>query len=401
MRFYYQAQRVTGEIERGEIEAASKKEAITRLESLGLFPIYLEEIKPSILGKEIRIEIIGEKDLILFYRQLSFLVSGGVSLVEALKIIGGQTAKKGFREIILEIAKEIGAGKKFSEALSSFPNFSPFQVSLIKIGEETGKLSESLILLCEHLEHDWGLENRIITLLLYPSLVLFIITAILIFIFLNIIPGLEPIFLTSQISLPLITKILISLSHFFRQFLFFLVVSFLLLSFYLYFIREKMGAFFSKFLLSFPLIKESIKKIYLARIALSLSILQEAGLSILESLTLTAEFVGNALYQKEILNARERIEKGFSLSSALGKNSQLFPPIFSAMILVGEQTGRTAESMKKISNFFQEEVERTMENFLRILEPLLILILGLLVGIVVYSFYLPLYRIISSAGEGI
>lgn len=399
MRFYYQAQRVTGEIERGEIEAISREEAIKNLENLGLFVTYIEEIKPSIFAKEIRIEFIGERDLILFYRQLSILVESGIPLVEALKTIGGQTAKKNFREAIMGMAKEVASGKKFSEVLSLFPKSSPFQISLVKIGEETGKLAQSLFLLSEHLENNYLLRQRMISILLYPALIFFIMVAILIFSFFYIIPVLEPIFLASKISLPLITKILISLSHFLRNFLPFIVVFLILSIFYLLSLGKRIRKYLSKISLYLPLIKDGLRKIHLARVALSISILHEAGVSILEGLALTAEMVGNEIYKEAVLEAKEGVEKGFPLSGTLAKRPDLFPPIFSTMVLIGERTGKTGESLKKISEFFQVEVERAMENFLRILEPLLIVTLGIIVGFVVYSFYLPLYRVISFAGE--
>lgn len=400
MRFYYQGKKLTGEIESGEIEALDQKEARAILESQGIFVEFLKETPPSLFEKEIIFERIKEKDLVFFFYQLATLVSAGVPLVEALKVLEAQTKKRILKEKILEITKEVASGKKLSEACQNYPEvFSRYHLSLIKIGEETGRLPETLNLLSNYVEKNYLLKQRLISAILYPALVFFIFVLIVLLIFFVVVPKLEPIFFGYLEKLPLITKIIILLSHFFRENLWFFLA---LLSFfvvYLYFIFERAKEFFSKAIIFWPKIGENFKKIYLARFAFSLATFQQAGMSILEALTLSSQTVGNEIYKKEIEKLREGVERGYPLSVVLLRNPELFPPIFSQMIAIGEKTGKTREALQKISQFFEQELERTIQDFLTILEPLLILVLAIFVGLIVVGLLLPIYQVIMGAPE--
>ncbi len=398
MRFYYQGKRITGEVETGELEATTREEAIKLLESSGIVVDFIEEIKPSIFEKEIFFERIGEKDRVYFFYQLKTLVGSQVPLVEALKTLAQATKKKILKEKILQIAQEVAAGKKLSEACAQFPEiFSFYHLSLIKIGEETGRLPECLQLLADYVEKISTLKQKILSAILYPALVFVILVGMLYLIFFKLVPRLEPIFSSIE-SLPLLTWAIVSLSHFLRENKIFFLGIILIGGVYLFFLGERLKKSFSTFLISFPKIGEIFKKVYLARMAFSLFTCHEAGISLIESLTLTAETVGNEIYKKAILDLRSGVEKGFPLSAVLSRYRELFPPVFIQMVLVGEKTGKSRETLAKISQFYEREVETAIQAFLTILEPVLILILAVGVGLVVVGLLVPIYQSIMAGG---
>ncbi len=403
MKFNYQARTEEGELQIGVVEAGSKEIALSILERYGLYITYLEEAeKKPLFAKEIRLfRWVSRKEIVVFTRQLSILFKSAVPLVESLKTIGRQSANPVFRDIILKITEDVNSGNSLSSALLSYPRqFSPFYVGMVKSGEAGGKLSESLLYLAEHLEREYNLSSKITGAFIYPVFIFFLFFVMGIMMSVYILPGLVEIMEGFGGELPFSTKITLSLFGIFAGYWWlFLIFGIFLIVALPYFSRTKTGKkFFDHFFLKAPLIKDLIKKIYLSRFAENLATLISGGLPIARALEVTADVAGNEIYKNIILTTRDRVRKGETISSVLEKYPEYISPLFLQMVLVGEKSGQLASTLLNVVDFYQQEVERTTDSFIKLLEPILILFLGLLVGGVVISIFIPLYQLIGGMG---
>jgi type IV pilus assembly protein PilC len=400
MKFLYQARTKEGDVKSGTIEASSREVALSLLQKLGYYVTYLEEEKPSIYAKELKIfQRISLKDLFIFSRQFSIMLNSKVPIVESLTTIAAQTKNPELKEIISDIAEEVEAGSSLSKALLKYPKvFSPFYVAMVKAGEASGKLSQTLNFLANHLEREYNVRGKIRGAMTYPVLVLvvfFVIFGIMIF---SILPSFENILKEREVEVPFITKVILSFSKILREkfFIIALVLGAIIILIFYYLKTEEGKRFFDKISLKIPFFGEISKQSILSRFAQNLSTLTSAGLTLTEALEIVEEIVGNAEYKNAVSKIKEGVKKGETISSITTLYPELFPPLFTQLVLVGEKTGTLTNSLSAISNFYQSETEKAIESFLRILEPLLIIILGVLVGGLMLSVLLPLYRIIGT-----
>ena len=397
MKFNYQARTKKGEIQAGVVEASSKEAAILLLQKYGLYITYLEEVKVPFYAWEVKIfKRISSRDIVLFSRQLSIMFSSRVSLVEALVTIASQTKNLEFRERILDLSREVEGGSAFSKALSRHPKiFSSFYISMVKSGETSGKLSESLSYLADHLEREYHLVSRLQGAMIYPSLVIMVASVVLLLMIFFVIPQLTKVFQEAGQPLPIVTQLVIGLSLFLRKwgFLFIGLLAGLVI-FVLRYIKTLEGKEnFDKISLRLPLIGDLLKMVYLSRLAENLSTLISGGLPIAQALETTGEVVGNAVYKEIIFLTRDEVRKGEPVSSVLRRYPEAFPPMFCQMTLVGEKTGTLEKTLLNVVDFYQKEVNMSIDNLLSILEPVLIVFLGVIVAGLMAAVLLPLYRI--------
>lgn len=400
MKFIYQARTVKGEIKSGIIEASSKDSALELLQKSGLFVTYLEEEKLPIFSKELKIfRKISLRDLVLFSRQFAVLFSSGVPIVESLSTLAGQTKNLELREIVSDLSKEVESGTSLSNSLLKYRKiFSPFFIAMIKAGEASGKLSECLNYLAEHLEREYNLKSKITGALIYPAIILILFLVILTLMVFLILPSFEEILLESGVDVPLITKMVLFFSRFLRNnfLILFLLIFFPILILIRYFKTEDGKKKFDRLVLKIPFLGQIISQSLLSRLSVNLSTLISSGLMITESLEILENIVGNEIYRKAISEIRESVKKGISISSISSLYPEIFPPLFNQMVLVGEKTGKLSTCLIQVGEFYQKESERSIENFIRILEPLLIVSLGILVGGLMATVLLPLYRIVGA-----
>ena len=396
MKFNYQARTKKGEIQAGVIEASSKEAAILLLQKYGLYITYLERTEVPFYAREVEIfKRVSRRDIVLFSRQLSIMFASKVSLVEALSTIASQTKNLEFREIILDLSQEVEGGNAFSKALSRHPQiFSSFYISMVKSGEESGKLSESLAYLADHLEMEYYLISRIRGAMIYPFLVITVATVVLFLMMFFVIPQLTKVLQESSLPLPIVTRLVIGLSLFLRKWGFFFIgLLAVLIIFVLRYIATSSGKEnLDKILLRLPIIGETLKMVYLSRFAENLSTLISGGLPIAQALEITGDIVGNTVYQEIIFAARDEVRKGEPISSVLARYPEFFPPVFTQMTLVGERTGTLDKTLMDLVSFYQKEVDRGVENLLSVLEPLLIVFLGGIVAGLMVAILMPLYK---------
>ncbi len=400
MKFNYQARTKKGEVQSGTIEASSREAALVLLQKYGLYVTLLEAVGAvPVYARKIKIfEKTSRKDIVLFSRQLSLLFKSKVPLVEAIQVLSGQTKNLDLKEKIIELSEAVEGGTSFSVALSRYPQiFSSFYVSMVRAGETSGKLSESLEYLADHLERDYHLASKMKSMLIYPLLILFVVILVLALMVFFIIPQIGIVLQGNGQELPTITKISLGFSAFLRQWWWLIILGIFLLFFSItqYYRTEEGKKFFDRASLRLPIIGEFLKMIYLSRFAENLSTLISGGLPITQSLEITGEIVGNTAYKEVIFRTRDWVRKGEQISQVLADFPEIFPPVFVQMTLVGEKTGTLDSSLTHIVGFYKKEIDRTVDTFLNILEPALIVILGIIVAGLMFSVLMPLYDMIA------
>jgi type IV pilus assembly protein PilC len=400
MKFNYQARNKKGETQTGVIEASSRDAAAQLLSRHDLYVTLLDEEKATpVYSKRLTfLDRVSVRDIMLFSRQLSIMFQSRVSLVEALQVLGSQMKNASFKEKIFEISESVEGGTAFSQAIEKYPSlFSSFYVNMVKSGEASGTLSGVLDYLADHLEREYYLSSKIKGALVYPSFIVFVALAVLFLMMYFVIPNLSKVLESTGAELPGITKAVLWLAGFIRTWgLLLLLLAGVGIFFVYRYAKTKEGKrFFSVLFLQTPSVKQFLQMIYLSRFAENLSTLIGGGLPIVQCLDITANIIGNDVYKDIIEEAREEVKRGGRISQVLQKYPSQFPPVFTQMVFVGEKSGTLDKSLMSVVRFYQKEVEGAVEQLLSVLEPALIVVLGLLVGGMMASVMLPLYNMAS------
>lgn len=397
MKFNYQARTKTGEVQTGVVEASSRDAALDLLQGYGLFVTILEEQegKPFYAKKIKLFGRVSSKDLVAFSRQLSLMFKSRITLMQSLRTLAEQTGNQEFKEKILAISEEIESGTPFSQALERFPKlFSSFFSSMVKSGEASGTLSESLDYLANHLEREYDLFSKVKGALVYPAMIVFVSVAVLLLMMFFVVPNLAKVFQDTGQELPFVTKVVIGLSDFLRHRGWILLLFFAALFIFVFrYLKTAAGRNLrDSLMLKIPLIKTFLRMIYISRFAENLSTLIQGGLPITQSLGIAGDVVGNAIYQERISELKEEVRQGRKMSSVLAKYPEEFPPLLTQMVAVGEKTGTLDSSLINVVDFYRKEIERSIGTLLSLLEPLMIIFLGLTVAGLMGAILLPLYK---------
>lgn len=400
MKFNYQARTKTGEIQTGTVEANSRETAIETLQRHDLLVVFLQEISgiPFYARSLKFFQKVKSKELTMFYRQLAILFEADVSPLESLKILGDQTTNPFFRDLIFQVEKDIKGGEPLSQAMAKHKKvFSSFYINVIKAGEATGKLHDVLKYLADHAERDYNLTHKVKGAFIYPIaiLCLFLVVGTLMMIY--VVPSLSSMLIEIGGELPITTKILIGMSNFLKKWILLVVLGVIgLIILIIRFKKTEQGVlFFDKLKLKIPIFKDLSKKIYLARFAENFQTLLKGGIPILQALDITAKVIGNKVYEKIVLDARERVRVGETISSSFSAHPKEITPMVSQMIGVGEKTAQLDNILEKVANFYGQEVDRMVANMTQLIEPIMILVLGVGVGFLVSSILMPIYNISS------
>lgn len=405
--FSFTARTATGQTQKGTITAHSRAAAVTSLRNRQLQPLVLKEVKPK-GGMAMEIKLPGSnkvksKDLVVFTRQFSTMVSAGVPILRALTILREQSESAPFRKVLEQVTADVQGGKNLSDAMARHPQaFSPIYVNMVRAGETGGILDEVLGRLAFQQEKDAALRGKIRAAMVYP-IVITVVTLLAFFVLMTfIVPKIGNILTQSGVELPIYTKLLLSLSNLLKSPGFILAVLILTPIAIILFRRWKKtpaGRYkWHSLLLRVPAIRTIIVKTAVARFSRIFASLMGAGVSIVEALETTAGAIGNAVIEKDLLDASKAIQAGSQLSSELGK-SKNFPPIVAQMLLVGEETGQTDTVIIKVAEFYEEEVDTAVGAISSVIEPVMILVLGGMVGMIAVSVFGPITQISTSAAE--
>lgn len=400
MKYNYQARSKEGKIQMGTVEATDKDAAVSVLKGRGLYVTAIEEFAPPMYAKRLKIfERISKKDIVLFCRQLSIMFKSRVPLVEIFHTFAKQTKNQNFREIILKIAEKVEGGSSLSEAFALYPkHFSSFFISMVKSGEATGKLTDVFIYLADYLEKEHHFKSKVIGAMVYPGFVFFVFVIVFTIIVSYVIPTITTLLEETGQQLPLVTRIALAVSDFFRKqwWLFLLIIAGLIVGTNRALAVPEGKRWFHRNVLRLPLFGPFLKKLYLTRFAFNLSTLISGGLPIAQALEITGEVVGNTTYKEIILKVRDEVRKGEAISSILQLYPQSISPLFHQMVVVGEKTGTLDSSLNNVVEFYQKEIDRNLDDLIKLIEPLLIIVLGLIVGGLVGAVMIPLYSGIGS-----
>lgn len=398
MKFNYQARTKAGSVQSGTVEASSRETALVLLEKYGLYVTSLEKTTaiPIFFRKIKLFQRISSGEIVSFSRQLAIMFKSRIPIVEIFYTLAKQTRNPLFKEKIIKIAEDVEGGVSLSSTLAKHPKiFSQFYISMVKSGEVSGELAEVLDYLADHLEREKDFHSKMIGAMIYPILVLIVVLVVMIAMTLFVIPKLGEMIREMEMEVPFTTKLVLGFSDLLRKWGIFFLVGIVILIFSLFrFLKTKEGKkAFAKFSLKVPILGGFLQKVYLARFAENLSTLISGGLPIARALEITADIVGNDVYKTLILETRDGVRRGEAMSSILEKYPEVVPPLFTQMTLVGEKAGQISPALMNIVGFYKKDVDRTLDNFVGFLEPLLIIFLGVIVAGLMVSVLMPIYQV--------
>jgi type IV pilus assembly protein PilC len=337
------------------------------------------------------------KELSVYSRQLSVLIDADLPLIQSLTMLAEQTKNKYFKKVINSVKKDVESGSTLNQAKKKFPKvFDNLYCNLVGSGEESGSLDVMLRRLAEYQEKIVKLKAQVKQAMMYPVAILSFSVIVVIFMMWKIVPIFAGIFSELGADLPLVTKIVMVFSNFVQSYILFIVLGFVgFIFFFRYFKQTKSGRrVIDSVLLKLPLLGPMVMKVALSRITRTLSTLLSGGVPMMESLKITSTTAGNVILETRLMNARTKVSEGSSLTDALKEQGHL-PYMFYQMVGVGEATGNLDSMLSKLANFYDDEVETTVGSLLSVLEPILLIFVGMLVGGIVISMYLPVFNLIQ------
>lgn len=400
MQFFYQVRTQQGSVEQGTIEAPTKEDAVDALQRTGYFVIDVrDQSQVSALSSSIKIfRGVPKKEIVIFSRQISTLFQAKVPLLEALKTMMEQTTNPNFKAALLDIAKNVDAGAALSKALAGHKRiFSDFYVNMVKSGEASGKLEDVFGYLADGLEREFYLIQKVRGAITYPAFIITAFIGILFVMMIWVVPNLTSVLKETGQELPFLTKIIITTSDAFASYWWLILTAiFSCIGGIGYFIHTPQGSeLWDRIQLKLPILGNMFRKFYLARFADSLSVLIQGGLPIVQALEITAQVVRNKVYKDILLETIEEVKKGNTISSVL-KNKKEIPVMISQMVFVGEETGKLDSTLKSAADFYHKEVTVMMDNLVTLIEPFLIIALGIGVAILLVGILMPMYNMAQS-----
>jgi type IV pilus assembly protein PilC len=404
MKFRYKAINSKKQEVKGEVEAKNKIEAQTLLQNAGYSNVFiatdfnLQTAREVIETSTFSIfEKVSLKDMVNMSRQMSALLGAGVSVLKAFQLLSEDTQKGIFKKVLDNIVANIKSGVSISQALAKHPKaFDDFYVSMVRSGEESGKLAQTFTYLADYLDRAYALTTKVRNSMIYPSFVIAVFFIVMILIFTTVIPKLSVILNESGVELPWITQIILGISNFLISYGIYLVVILAGLGIYTWYAIRDTNSFqiwLDKVKLKLPVIKNIFKMLYVTRIADNIETLLGSGVSLTKSIQISADVVGNVYYKKVMDKALVDVKAGMAFSQSLSANKELIPSAMVQMVKIGEETGEMGKLMGNVAKFYQREINGAVETMLGLIEPVMIVLLGLGVGVLLISVLLPIYNL--------
>lgn len=385
-----------GQIVAGERVATSIEEATKLLTREQILVIKIEKKSafkiPRLIPKKI-----SSQELAVFTRQLSVMFSAGLPLIQALEILGSQQQNKLFKEIILSVKSDVEAGSSLANAFRKHPNvFDNLYCNMIASGEASGNLDQILQRLALYIEKATKIKSQVKSAMAYPSVIITVAVIIVIIIMWKVVPTFANLFQEMGVALPLPTQLTIAVSRFVASYFYWIIGGLIGLGALLraYYQTYKGRRVIDSILLKIFVVGDLIRKTAVARFSRTFATLLTSGVPMLDSLEITAKTAGNAIVEDAIINARRLVSEGKSLVASLSA-SKIFPVMVLQMIGAGEQTGALDQMLNKIAEFYEDEVDRAVHTLVSLLEPIMIAFIGVIVGGIVMSIYLPIFTLIS------
>lgn len=398
MKFIFKAKTQTGEIKEGTVEGVSKDAVVQILQNNGLVPLSVQQEKEnSNFMKEIHKiwEGISLRELSIFFRQLSTLIEAKVPVVTSLQTVGEQTENKYLKIIVEEIVLDVKDGVPLSEALAKHPSvFTPLMISIVHAGEVSGNLQRSIVFIADNTEKTYELNGKIKSALFYPGFVLGASVIIGFVVFTIVLPKLTVIFKDMDVAIPWYTQLVISISDFMSVY-WWLVLILIIASIggIIYYLKTESGKQeWDDVKIKLPILGTLFRNVYMARFAENLSVLLNGGIPVVRALMIVGDVVNNRTLQGVILRAADEVKTGGVMSTVFARSNE-FPPIIARMLKIGEDSGKIQDVLKNVSIFYEREVDRMTKNIATLIEPVLIVILGIGVAFLVFTILMPIYNI--------
>jgi type IV pilus assembly protein PilC len=398
--YKWEGKTLKGQIKKGEMEAPNESAIRTHLRQQNIVPT-----KIVAKGKELQFSLsfgkkVGDRSIAIFTRQLATMIDAGLPLVQSLEILAVQQENKTFKSIIRQIREDVEGGSTFAGALKKHPRvFSELYTNLVVAGEEGGILDNILNRLANYIEKAEALKKKVKSALVYPSTIVGVAVIVVMILMIFVIPVFESMFKGAGQTLPLPTLIVLAMSKFVKGYILFIIPAIGILIYLLkrYYKTENGRGVIDGLILKAPVFGPLFQKIAVARFSRTLGTLVSSGVPILDGLSIVSRTSGNKTIETAILNARSSIKEGETIAEPLSR-SGVFPPMVIQMISVGESTGALDSMLSKIADFYEEEVDVAVANLTSLLEPFLMMFLGVVIGGVVISMYLPIFQMASAVG---
>jgi type IV pilus assembly protein PilC len=393
--FTYTARDAKGELKNATVEATSREDAINQLKKQRLNVIKIDEqTKKKKAGK------VAMRDIVIFTRMFSTMINSGLPLVQAMGILAEQSENPALRDVTKQVVFDVESGNTVADALRKHPNaFSDLYVNMVAAGEAGGILDTILMRLAVFMEKNDALVRKVKGAMIYPGVIMTVAGGAIVVLLVFVIPTFQRMFAEAGISLPLPTQIVIGMSEGLQKFWYVIVaaIGVAVWSLKKYYATQNGKLVIDRAMLKAPVLGDVLRKSAVSRFTRTLGTLIGSGVSILDGLEITAKTSGNRVIQDAIMESRSSIAGGETISAPL-KKSGVFPPMVVSMINVGEQTGGLDEMLSKIADFYDEEVDAAVSGLLALMEPVMIVFLGVVVGGMVIAMYLPIFDMVNAAG---
>ena len=397
MLFTYHAIDQDGHEREGTIEAPSQEVAVSSLQRRSLIVSKIESAeKKSVLGIETSFfNRISNKDIVILSRQIATLFEAQVSALRVFRLLAAEVDNKNLATVLSSVADDLQGGSSISKALALHPKvFSTFYVNMVRAGEESGKLSEIFLYLADYLDRSYDIVSKVENALIYPAFVIAVFFGVMALMLTLVIPKISAVLIDSGQAVPIYTKIVIGFSNFFVNYGIFLLIALVIAGFYFWQLgkTEKGKLLLDDFKLSTPYVGDLYKKLYLARIADNFSTMLLSGVSVVEAIDITSSVVGNAVFAVVLNEVGKDVKGGSSISDAFGRHPEI-PGIMIAMTKVGEETGELGKILTTLAKFYNREVTNAVDTLVSLIEPIMIVMLGLGVGTLLAAVLLPIYNL--------
>jgi type IV pilus assembly protein PilC len=396
--FTYTARALNGDLKTATIEAPNRDEVVAQLRKQRLNVVKIDEAKQAASTQKKKGGKISMRDIVIFTRQFSTMINAGLPLVQALDILAKQSENKALKDVTLAVVFDVESGHTVADALRKHPKaFTDLYVNMVAAGEAGGILDTILMRLATFMEKNDALVRKVKGAMIYPSVIMSVAGVAIIVLLIFVIPVFEKMFASVGLALPLPTRVVIGMSAFLQGYWWMvgggLYVAFVM--FKKYYASNDGKLVIDRLMLKAPILGDVLRKSSVSRFTRTLGTLIGSGVSILDGLEITAKTSGNRVIQDAIMESRASIAGGETISAPLQK-SQVFPPMVISMIAVGEQTGGLDEMLSKIADFYDEEVDAAVSGLLSLMEPVMIVFLGVVVGGMVVAMYLPIFDMINA-----
>jgi len=394
-KFKYSARDKNGREVKGDIEARDPEAVSDILHDQGLIVVSIKEasfLDPSRFS-EINIGGVPMKEKVVFMRQMATMISSGLPLNRALEIMVEQSANPMFKKVLVNVSTAVQSGKSLSVSFREQEDvFDNITLNLIEAGEESGNLEVILGKLATELEEKDSLNRKIKSAMIYPIIILIVILGVVLMMMFVLVPSMSDIYKDFGADLPIITKMIMAMSDFALNYWWAVIIIFLVLflGFRFYKSTEKGKKTIDKVILKIPIIGKLVSKTQIAQFTRILALLLGSGLSIVKALELTGQSLGNTVFKDVVMDARDEVEKGGPLALPIARSTN-FPLLVSSMISVGEETGEIDAVLAKVSEYYKEEVDTATSNLSSVLEPVLLIIMGVAVGFIALGVYMPMF----------